>query len=120
MTEQLKRISEILKSNPHTTWSYEDFAAHLYEKGIRALPVKAKAYVVVSADNVSYDIQTTEAFADKADAYKALLAAYNDILDTYDSDQVEEKTITEDGFSITVVGDDLYYGNIKEIEVEVK
>lgn len=82
--------------------------------------MKLKAYVVCSADNVSYDIQTTKAFADKADAYKAMLVAYNDILNTYDANQISEKTITEDGFSIMVVGDDLYYGNIKEIEVEVK
>lgn len=120
MVEQLKRITDVLRSNPHTTWSYEEFAAHLYEKDVRVLPVKSKAYVVCSADNVSFDIQITEAFADKADAYKAMLAAYNDILDTLDEDRVSEKTITESGFSITTVGDDLYYGSIKEIEVEVK
>lgn len=97
-----------------------NFCGSSVQKRIRALPVKAKVYMVVSADNVSYDIQITKAFADKADAYKTMLVAYNDILDTYDADQVKEKTITEDGFSITVVGDDLYYGSIKEIEVEVK
>lgn len=120
MIAQLKKITEILKTNPQASWSYEDFAAMLYSRGIRALPVKAKEYIVCCADNVGYDIEVYGPYTDKADALTKLIALYGDAVSLKDDDMIDNREIGDTSYLVQFVNGDLYYGSIKEIEVEVK
>lgn len=75
-----------------------------------------KMYVVVSADNVSMDVDTTDIYTTLKAARKALNAKYKYIVSSFSRREIEEKNKTSNGFSVLVVGDDLFYANIKEVK----
>ncbi len=75
-----------------------------------------KMYVVLSADNVSVDLNTTDIYTTLKGARKALNAKYKDIISSFDKDEIEEKNKATDSFSVIVSGDDLFYANIREVK----
>lgn len=75
-----------------------------------------KMYVVVSADNVSTDVETSDIYTDIKAARKALHTKYRDILNSFDKDEVKENNKAPNSFSILVSGNDYFYANIKELK----
>ena len=76
-----------------------------------------KMYIVASADNVTTEVSTTDIFVGISAARKALNTIYKDVLADFEKSQIKEKNKTSDSFSILVFGDDLFYGNIKEVKI---
>ncbi len=76
-----------------------------------------KMYIVASADNITTDVNTTDIFIGIRAARKALNAIYKDVLGNFEKSRIKEKNKTSDSFSVLVFGDDLFYGNIREVKI---
>ncbi len=78
-------------------------------------------FVVAQADNVSYDINLSKPFATRKEAEDHLAYVYDNLVSTYDKDELVDAN-TKCGkkkFVVTTVGDDIYYGSVKEIKEEM-
>lgn len=75
-------------------------------------------FIVVQADNVSYDIEVSKPFNTRKEAEDHLQYIYNDLLSGYDKDELNEETTkcSKKKFVVSTVGDELYYGCVKEVK----
>ncbi len=73
-------------------------------------------YVVLQADNVSYDLFTSQLFTSKASAQAHMLFVYNETLENLEG-RINGHNAAEDWFKVEAYGDEVYYGTIREIEL---
>lgn len=74
-----------------------------------------KVYVVAEANNVSGDVYVSDGFRTKKEAQKHMRENYNKVLSNV---YAVEKSISRNSYSV-YDGSDLFYGEIKTIEVPV-
>ena len=74
-------------------------------------------FVIVQTDNVSYDIEVSKPFNSHKEAEKRLKEIFNDLMETYDEEEIVSAATNckKDSYVVTTIGSDLFYGCIKEI-----
>lgn len=74
-----------------------------------------KQFVVVTADNVGYDISVQGIHTTLADAKDTLKKVYKATLEDCEG-RISEKKLLARSFKIVCFGEELYYGCVKEVE----
>lgn len=71
-------------------------------------------YVVTTADNVSFDVNSSDLFDTKKQATQYMWKTYRDIIDNLEG-SIESHSIENEGFVIETYGSDYYYGKINYV-----
>lgn len=75
-------------------------------------------FLVVEADNIAYDLSVQGPFPTHEVAYAVLLDGYQSNVDAVDKDEIDSAYLEGDLYKVLHKNENLYYGRIKEIEVE--
>lgn len=76
-----------------------------------------KYYIVCSADNIEYDLTVSKPVTTHEEAQRLMLEDWNAVISNLDANEIESKNISDNGYRILCTNADVYYGQIKEIEV---
>ena len=75
-----------------------------------------RIYALLGADNLGCDI-TCQLCATYSEAYSCMEKAYNEILEEENPDRIEYKEISKFSAEIMTTNNDIFYWNIKEVEI---
>lgn len=75
-------------------------------------------FIIVHADNISYDIEVSKSFDSRNEAEKHLKEIFDDLMEILDEDKIVRVATgyKEGSYVVTTIGSDIFYGCIKEIE----
>ena len=75
-------------------------------------------FIIVNADNISYDIEVSKSFDSRNEAEKHLKEIFDDLMEIFDEDEIVRVATSckEGSYVVTTIGGNIFYGCIKEIE----
>ncbi len=76
-----------------------------------------KYYIVCSADNIGYELTVSKPVTTYDEAQKIMSEEMEEVLSNIEEEEIESKNIGSSSFHILCNNSDVFYGQIKEIEV---
>ena len=75
-------------------------------------------FIIVHADNISYDIEVSKSFDSRNEAEKRLKEIFDDLMEIIDEDEIVRVATSckEGSYVATTISSNIFYGCIKEIE----